>query len=40
MAARAAYNGMNWPVFENSAKENANFLPGSAWGPGPKPISD
>ena len=42
MAVRAAYNGMNWPVFENAAKKmsTSQFFHGSARGPGPKPISD
>jgi len=42
MAARAAYNGINWPVFENAAKKmsTSQYFHGSAGGPGPKPISD
>ena len=42
MAARAAYNGINWPVFENAAKKNVylTVFHVSARGPGPKPISD
>jgi len=41
-SARAAYDGINWPVFENAAKKmsTSQFFHGSARGPGPKPISD
>jgi len=40
MAARAAYNGINWPVFENSAKENANSTVFTRVGQGAGPQAD
>ena len=40
MAARAAYNGINWPVFENAAKKNVNLTVFSRIGQGAGPQAD
>ena len=40
MAARAAYNGINWPVFENAAKKNVYLTVFSRIGQGAGPRAD
>ena len=41
MAARGTYNGINWPVFENAAKNvYLTVFSRIGQGAGPKPMSD